>query len=185
MSPLSGSRGFRSGVVAGVVAALAVMMSPLPATAAPTKPAAPAPSPGSDKHGSGSELGDALQKARQQNKKIEVVGQRTRTSTTFANPDGTLTDELTQAPTRAKAADGLLVPIDTTLAASKGRLAPKATNSVVSIRAIASSTSTGKVTRKTTATDDPPPPSTPDVVNLDLPGAPVKMGAWIGPRVAV
>ncbi len=128
MSPL-GSRMLSSAVIAAVVAALAVVISPLPATASPTKPPKPptaAPSKGMDKHGESSEMGDALAKAKKDHKPVEVVGQRGAASTTFANPDGTLSVSLSQRSTRVKQS-GEWVPIDTTLAKSKGRWAPKAT----------------------------------------------------------
>ncbi|WP_375432076.1 DNRLRE domain-containing protein [uncultured Friedmanniella sp.] len=97
-----------------------------------------------------------MAKAKQTGQRVEVIGQQGLAKSTFANPDGSFTDETTQTPTRAKAADGSLVSIDTTLALSRGRLTPKATNSKVSIRATASID-----TKLATA----------DVANLDLPGA--------------
>lgn len=130
-------------------------------------------------------MGEALAKAKKDQKPVEVVGQREAASTTFANPDGTMSVSLSQRPTRAKQA-GKWVPIDTTLAKnSKGRLAPKATSSKVTLRATASTTSTTsskKATSKVAPAEpgaklpsllpaDPTPGSTDDVAILDPPGA--------------
>jgi RHS repeat-associated protein len=147
-------------VVALVVAGLAVVMSPLPATAAPPPAPVPTPVPAADKHGSGSEMGDALEKARDSRAPVEVVGQRTPRSTTLANPDGTVTMEMTQANTRRQLKDGSWAALDATLAPVKGRLAPRSASAAVSIRATGSATPAGETAA-----------GTDDVVNLDPPGA--------------
>jgi hypothetical protein len=67
-----------------------------------------------------------------------VISKRKTTSTTLANPEGTLTDEMTPSATRAVAEDGSLVPIDTTLVKVGERLQPKATNAKATLRSLAS-----------------------------------------------
>jgi len=160
----------RSGVVALVVGGLTVVMSPLPSTAAPT---APPPAAGADKQGASSDQGEALREARETKKQVEVLGQRTTNSTTLANPDGTLTSVKTQAPTRARAADGSLVPIDTALAVSGKRLQAKATNAKVSFRGSGSVSKSFVVPQTTSAAsaDGGGAGSTGDVASLDLPGS--------------
>lgn len=103
-----------------------------------------------------------------------MVGLRERAKTTFANPDGSYTEVSTPVPTRAEAADGSLVPIDTTLVTAGKRLKPKATNSAVSVLAMATVAS-GPTSKGATPQLAPGEAggegSTADVVSLDLPGA--------------
>ena len=121
-------------------------------------------------------MGDALQKARDSRKPVEVVGQRTSKSITLANPDGTVTMEMTQAKTRKQLKDGSWAALDTTLAPVQGRLVPKSSTAVVSIRA----TAAPSTSPKTPTTPEPGKPKTgvgasagetDDVVSLDPPGA--------------
>ena len=100
--PSTMRRGGSTVVATLAAAAVLATFCPSPASAAP--PAAPKPSPsaGVDEHGSESELGAAAAKAKQTGKRVEVVGQRGKAKSTFANPDGSFTDETTQVPTRAR-----------------------------------------------------------------------------------
>lgn len=73
--------------------------------------------------------------ARAQKSRVEVAAERTETSSTWANPDGTLTTEVFSGPIRTRNAEGALVPIDLTLVEQEGRLRPKASSSDVEISA--------------------------------------------------
>jgi RHS repeat-associated protein len=156
-----------------LVAVAALSSVPTPAAAAP--PPQPGPAAGSDQHGNPSEKAKAVSEAKKTKKRVEVVGLRERDETTFANPDGSFTEVSTPVPTRAEAADGTLVSVDTALTASAGRLRPKASNSKVSILATATPTTSG--TKKSGMAPRLAPSeaggegSTANVVNLDLPGA--------------
>ncbi|MFC9689057.1 DNRLRE domain-containing protein [Kribbella sp. NPDC056951] len=64
--------------------------------------------------------------ARSQGSKVEVESMRTETSTTWANPDGTMETEAHMAPVRFKNASGEWRPVDLELAkAPDGTVAPK------------------------------------------------------------
>ncbi|MFE2108123.1 ricin-type beta-trefoil lectin domain protein [Kitasatospora sp. NPDC059463] len=68
----------------------------------------------------------ALLAARTNNRRIEVTGARTETLTLWANPDGTLSQELSAGPIRMKLGEAW-VPVDTTLVETgDGKVAPKA-----------------------------------------------------------
>ncbi|HEX2149749.1 MAG TPA: DNRLRE domain-containing protein, partial [Actinomycetota bacterium] len=67
----------------------------------------------------------ALDAAQRSGKKVEIVSARSETQTTFANPEGTLTTELSAGPVRVRRGDGF-VPIDTTLQIMDGAVVPKA-----------------------------------------------------------
>ena len=60
-----------------------------------------------------------------QNRAVEVVGERTESSTTWALPNDQVRRDLNPAPVRVKAADGSWASIDLTLVASKGGWIPK------------------------------------------------------------
>lgn len=64
--------------------------------------------------------------ARISGERVEITGLRTQTTTTFANPDGTLTTEAASGPIRVRRAEGW-VDVDTTLAAVQGAVRPRAT----------------------------------------------------------
>ncbi len=85
--------------------------------------------------GSESDLGVALAKAKESGKRSEVKSRRTSSRSTFANPDGTVTDETAQTPVRAENDRGDLVPIDTSLRSEGGRLVPEAVSNDVSFSA--------------------------------------------------
>ena len=145
--------------VAGLAcSALMVVAGTAPSFAQPTPAPAPTVPPVvlPTAQGVPSSQAGKLAEAKRLKRRVEVPELAERASTTFANPDGTLTEEITQAPTRVKAADGSLAVIDPSLTASKGRLVSKVTTSRVSFRANATADA-GKA----------------DVAELDLPGEPV------------
>ncbi|MGP4085570.1 DNRLRE domain-containing protein [Streptomyces sp. KR55] len=71
------------------------------------------------------EVPTARLEARRTGKPVELLSQRTETSQTFANPDGSFTTKMTPAPERIKQ-DGRWKPVDVTLSASGGRVVAKA-----------------------------------------------------------
>nr|WSX53701.1 FG-GAP-like repeat-containing protein [Streptomyces sp. NBC_00974] len=74
-----------------------------------------------------SEAEKAASEAKRTGKPVEIVGQRTETNDTWANPDGTLTANRSLVPVRVRQG-GKLVPVDATLQRARdGRLTPKAT----------------------------------------------------------
>ncbi|MER7621675.1 VCBS repeat-containing protein [Streptomyces sp. NPDC126503] len=85
-----------------------------PAAAEETPPTAPA---GSEAY--------ALQQAERTGEPVEVLTERTETSETYALPNGNLRHVEHTVPQRVKR-EGAWTPVDTTLAKSKGRVAPKA-----------------------------------------------------------
>ncbi|WAZ23051.1 DNRLRE domain-containing protein [Streptomyces cinnabarinus] len=68
----------------------------------------------------------ARRNAKIQNRRIELVSQRTGTSTVYVNPDGTLTAESYAGPVRVQREDGSWQPIDTQLADEGAALEPEA-----------------------------------------------------------
>lgn len=77
----------------------------------------------------------AVLTARQQKSRVEITGERTETSSTWANPDGTLTTEVFSGPVRVRNDMGDLVPIDLSLVADGKVLRPKAGPAEVGISA--------------------------------------------------
>lgn len=67
----------------------------------------------------------ALAAAEQGRKRVEISGERTEDSTSWANPDGTLTTEVFDSPIRVKQ-DGSWTPVDTTLADTGADVTPGA-----------------------------------------------------------
>ncbi|MFG2942671.1 hypothetical protein [Streptomyces sp. NPDC048282] len=67
----------------------------------------------------------ALLMARLQKRNIEVLGDRTSDSTTYALPDGTFSTEAYAGPVRVKQDDGSWQNIDTTLSDTGDDLAPQ------------------------------------------------------------
>ncbi|MFI6125457.1 DNRLRE domain-containing protein [Streptomyces sp. NPDC051064] len=57
--------------------------------------------------------------------RVELVAERTESTTTWANPDGTLTVESYTGPIRVKQSDGGWKPVDTTLVTDGGVIRPK------------------------------------------------------------
>lgn len=126
-------------------------------------------------------MSEALARAKKDRKPVEVVGQRQAASTTFANPDGTMSVSLSQRPTRAEKA-GEWVPIDTTLVKNaKGRLEPRATSSKVTLRATASSTSLSTSTKELAPAEPGAEPNAPtaDVEPGVETGRPTTWRFWI------
>jgi hypothetical protein len=65
--------------------------------------------------------------ARACGRRVEITGRRTPTRTFLANPDGTLTVEMTQAPIRMRSASGAWIPVDLTFERRlDGSVAPRA-----------------------------------------------------------
>ncbi|MFG2823343.1 DNRLRE domain-containing protein [Kitasatospora sp. NPDC048365] len=94
-------------------------LTPSTAAAAPAQPAAAPVNEAPDE-------ATALLAARLNKHRVEVTAARTPTSTRWANPDGTLNEEIAGGPVRMKVGDAW-VPVDTTLVElPDGRIAPKA-----------------------------------------------------------
>ncbi|MEV0827310.1 DNRLRE domain-containing protein [Nonomuraea rubra] len=72
--------------------------------------------------------------ARAQGSRVLVSGETTESSLTYANPDGTLTTELTNGIARVRQ-NGRWVPVDTTLAEQGGVLRPRAAKAEVEFSA--------------------------------------------------
>lgn len=98
--------------------AVAVTAAAEPASATPLVAAAPAAEP----------IGqaDAMRLAWKTRKPVEIVAERTESSETFANPDGTLRTRQYAAPVRVKRGVAW-VPVDETLQVDGGVVRPKAT----------------------------------------------------------
>ncbi|MGO4635591.1 DNRLRE domain-containing protein [Streptomyces sp. 2RAF24] len=95
--PLPGARRLTSAVMAGTLA-VTLLAGSESAFAAPVRPNphAEAPKPGAPVH----DLASARLAAKLWGRRVEVLGARTTTSTTWANPDGTLTTETAAGPIR-------------------------------------------------------------------------------------
>ena len=78
----------------------------------------------------------AVAEARRTGKRVEVVSSRTENTTTYANPDATLTTDVAAGPVRvAKGKD--LVPVDATLVSVNGKVIPRAAKGETRCRAAA------------------------------------------------
>ena len=103
--------------------------SPFPAPTAPALPAPPhdAPIPASaiPDHAHTAVV-DAIAQAQISGQRVEVVANRTDTDTTYANPDATLTTDVSAGPVRVKQY-GAWVGVDPTLVAANGIVTPQAT----------------------------------------------------------
>lgn len=99
--------------------------APLPVLSSPVEAArivAPKPVPVSSRPN----LSLATVSARAQGSRVEVESQRSATSTTWANPDGTLTTDQHAGPIRFRAANGAWQNVDLTLVEqADGSVAPK------------------------------------------------------------
>jgi RHS repeat-associated protein len=82
--------------------------------------------------GDSSAEADALAEAARTGNRVEVVEDDTETETVYANPDGTLTSEITQQPVRVPDDNGDLVPVDLDLETHQGELTPQASATDVS-----------------------------------------------------
>lgn len=96
----------------GGVVALADDVAPAPATA-PAASAEP-------------DLVSAEAAARQTGSKVAITGEETATSTSWANPDGTLTTQVFDAPVRVRQ-NGVWTPINTSLSDTGDSVTPEAT----------------------------------------------------------
>ncbi|MEU0565404.1 DNRLRE domain-containing protein [Nonomuraea sp. NPDC005983] len=94
--------------------------------------AEPGPLPTPTAVTSQSDLASAQHAARVQKNRVEVTDARTDYSTTWANPDGSLTTEAHTAPIRMKR-NGSWTPIDASLVAGDGGLHPRATQANVRV----------------------------------------------------
>ena len=72
--------------------------------------------------------------ARSSGRRVEVTGLRSESVTSWVNPDGTQTDEVSSGPVRVRRGDGW-VPVDTTLVTGGGRVRPRAVTGDVSFSA--------------------------------------------------
>lgn len=89
-----------------------VVMTAVPAQAAPVSEAGDLPT--------------AVALARQQHRPVEALAERTESTSTWANPNGSYTTQINGGPVRVRRGDGW-VPVDLTLVkASDGSIAPKA-----------------------------------------------------------
>lgn len=117
----SGRRSAKKRTVAGVCAlAVGVLgwLIPLPNAEQPAV-AVPLSAPNDDQ--------GASARAATSGQRVEVIGKRSETARTFANPDGTFTLEQSNVPVRLER-DGQWVDLDPTLATSPdGRVRPRAT----------------------------------------------------------
>ena len=112
-------------IVAAVVA-FALLVTGLEAQQAAAAAPAADPKPAPAKVASRPDLVSAVVTARSQGSKVEVESMRSETSTTWANPDGTMTTEAHAAPIRFKTAKGAWQSVDLTLAKGiDGTVAPK------------------------------------------------------------
>ena len=119
-------------VAAALVSGIVVSGSPT-ASAAPADPApSAAPAQGSDEL-QAPDIATAQTIARSQQRRVEVVGERTESSTTWVNPDGSLTTGQATSPVWVRQGDGDgtkstdWAPVDLTLAFDEdGNVQPKA-----------------------------------------------------------
>ena len=89
----------------------------------------------------------ALEEAKRTGHRVEVTAEDTETETVYANPDGTMTSEVSEVPIRARNDAGDLVPVNLGLTTQDGRLAPAASTTDVSF----SSTGDGQLASLDTA----------------------------------
>ncbi|MEV5340274.1 DNRLRE domain-containing protein [Streptomyces sp. NPDC052676] len=75
----------------------------------------------------------ARRNAKIQGRRIELVSQRTETSTVYVNPDGTLTAETYAGPVRVRQDDGSWEQIDTGLADEGAALEPEAAAAAITV----------------------------------------------------
>ncbi|WP_438268001.1 DNRLRE domain-containing protein [Kitasatospora purpeofusca] len=122
------SRRTLSGPPAAALALTLVLGAGAPVAFAAKPPAKPAPGkpPTAAPLDPGLSIGTARAAAQKTGKRVEAVSERDETSTTWANPDGTLTTELSAGPVRFLR-DGKWADVDLTLkTAADGSVAPAA-----------------------------------------------------------
>ncbi|MEU8224077.1 RHS repeat-associated core domain-containing protein [Kribbella sp. NPDC048915] len=109
-----------------VVVSFALLVTGLEAQQLAAAAPAADPKPSAAKVASRPDLVSAVVTARSQGSKVEVESLRSETSTTWANPDGTMTTEAHAAPIRFRNASGAWEQVDLTLArAADGTVAPR------------------------------------------------------------
>jgi RHS repeat-associated protein len=111
--------------IVAVVVAFALLVTGLEAQQASAAAPTADPKPAAVKVASRPDLVSAVVSARSQGSRVEVESLRSETSTTWANPDGTMTTEAHAAPIRFRTAKGTWQSVDLTLAkAADGTVAP-------------------------------------------------------------
>ncbi|WNZ14545.1 DNRLRE domain-containing protein [Streptomyces sp. 11x1] len=85
--------------------------------------------------------------ARLQDRRIEILGARTAATTSWANPDGTVTVESFTGPIRVKDAAGKWRPVDVTLSEADGEIVPKAAAADIAFSAGGSKAPLAQVSR--------------------------------------
>ncbi len=85
--------------------------------------------------------------ARLQDRRIEILGARTADTTSWANPNGTVTVESFTGPIRVKDSARKWQPVDVSLSESGGRVVPKAAAAEISFSAGGSAAPLAQVTR--------------------------------------
>ncbi|WP_289016643.1 hypothetical protein, partial [uncultured Aeromicrobium sp.] len=85
--------------------------------------------------GDASEVGEAMAKARETKKRVEIRSERDERRTVFVNPDGTMTQETSEAPRFAETDHGVFQPLNPDLAPEGGRLEPEVSDADVSFSA--------------------------------------------------
>lgn len=106
---------------ASVVAGAGVLASTLVSVALPAVPAAASHADVTAR----TDTASAVMSAREQGSRVEITNERTSSSSTFANPDGTFTSEISAVPYRALTGDGWRLLDPTLVPAGQGRLQPK------------------------------------------------------------
>lgn len=126
--PVSRGRSFLFATwLVSVVAAVAMLVALLPGNArAEDPPAPPAPAPAAPAAGGVVDFPSAVVQAKATGKRVEVTAETTDSSSTWVNPDGTVTTQQYAAPIRFEDEAGAWQAIDTTLAKqADGSIAPK------------------------------------------------------------
>ncbi len=85
--------------------------------------------------------------ARLQDRRIEIVDARTEESTSWANPDGTVTVESFTGPIRVQDSQGTWQPVDVSLSVVDGKVVPKSAAAQIAFSAGGSTAPLAQVTR--------------------------------------
>ncbi|MER7901435.1 DNRLRE domain-containing protein [Streptomyces sp. NPDC096046] len=85
--------------------------------------------------------------ARLQDRRIEILNARTESTTSWANPDGTVTVESFTGPIRTKDSAGKWQPVDVTLSEADGEIVPKAAAADIAFSAGGSTAPLAQVSR--------------------------------------
>jgi len=114
--------------------ATAIALASLTASLLVPLAVAAAPAQAATHVASRADVASARLAAAAQGSRVEVTNDRSETSTTYANPDGTLTTDVSPAPVRVMTASGWSA-IDTTLVSDGVRLRPRAAANAASFAA--------------------------------------------------